>query len=390
MPKTAKRTSAGIGFAKRRWDMVEHQIVARGVRSALVLEAMRKVPREEFLPWHLRELAYEDTPLPIAAEQTISQPYIVALMADALLLKGGERVLEIGTGSGYAAAILAEIAGEVYSVERIGQLAEKAAATLAALGYDNVHVQHGDGSQGCPEHAPYDAIIVTAGGPRIPKSLQLQLKVGGRLVIPVGTEVRAQELIRVTRVSMTEFRREDLADVRFVPLLGKEGWEPEAEPSSQPRLRVVRPTEQVLSRIFNIVELPMSRLTVFLARFIGLFTVLLVVGLLVRGSATVETAAADGSVMLVYAIISLAVGLAMILGHNVWSGGALPVIVTLVGWLILAKGLMLLFITPDALKGLFGHMRYGQHYYLYLMPAFVIGLYLTWAGFTVASPNTRL
>lgn len=141
--------------------------------------------------------------------------------------------------------------------------------------------------------------------------------------------------------------------------------------------------------LFNIAELPMSRLTVLLARFIGLFTVLLVVGLLGRGSATVETAVADGSVMLVYAIISLAVGLAMILGHNVWSGGALPVVVTLVGWLILAKGLMLLSITPDALKELFGHMHYGQHYYLYLLPAFLIGLYLTWAGFTVASPNTR-
>jgi hypothetical protein len=134
----------------------------------------------------------------------------------------------------------------------------------------------------------------------------------------------------------------------------------------------------------------MPRLTVFLARFIGLFIVSLVVGLLVRGSATVEAVASDGPVMLVYAIISLAVGLAMILGHNVWSGGALPVVVTLVGWLILAKGLTLLFITPDALKGLFGHMQYGQHYYLYLLPSFVIGLYLTWAGLTAPSPNTRL
>jgi hypothetical protein len=133
----------------------------------------------------------------------------------------------------------------------------------------------------------------------------------------------------------------------------------------------------------------MSRLTVFLARFIGLFTVLLVVALLVRGSGTVEAAVADRPAMLIYAIISLAAGLAMILGHNVWSGGALPVVVTLVGWLILAKGLMLLFVTPDALNRLFDHMHYGEHYYLYLAPSLVIGLYLTWAGFTAPPPNAR-
>jgi hypothetical protein len=131
----------------------------------------------------------------------------------------------------------------------------------------------------------------------------------------------------------------------------------------------------------------MSRLTAFLARFIGLFTVVLVVAFLVRGSAGVETAVADGPVMLVYAIISLATGVAMILGHNVWSGGALPVVVTLVGWLILAKGLMLLFVTPDALQQIFDHMHYGEHYYLYLAPSLVVGLYLTWAGFTAPSPN---
>ena len=134
----------------------------------------------------------------------------------------------------------------------------------------------------------------------------------------------------------------------------------------------------------------MSRLTVFLARFIGLFTVLLMVGFLVRGSAMVETAVADGPVMLVYAIICLAMGLAMLLGHNVWSGGALPVVVTLVGWLILAKGLMLLFVTPEALKQLFNHMQYGEHYYLYLTPSLVLGLYLTWAGFSAPFPNARL
>jgi len=133
----------------------------------------------------------------------------------------------------------------------------------------------------------------------------------------------------------------------------------------------------------------MSRLTVFLARFIGLFIVLLVGALLLRGIATIAAAVADGPVMLVYAIISLAVGLAMILGHNVWSGGALPIVVTLVGWLILAKGLILLLVTPEAFKQMFDHMHYGEHYFLYLTPSLVIGLYLTWAGFTAPPPNTK-
>ena len=180
--------------------MVEHHIAARGVRSALVLKAMGTVPREEFLPAHLREYAYEDTPLPIGEAQTISQPYIVAFMVEALGLSGGEKVLEIGAGSGYAAAILSRIAGEVFTVERIGELAAKASEKLADLGYDNVHVLHADGTLGWPEHAPYDAIIVAAGGPEVPRSLKQQLKVGGRMVIPVGRDPRAQELVRVTRV----------------------------------------------------------------------------------------------------------------------------------------------------------------------------------------------
>ena len=241
MPGSIMRAMPAIDLVRRRLDMVEHQIAARGVRSELVLEAMRKIPRQQFLPPPLREFAYEDSPLPIAEGQTISQPYIVAFMADALLLGGGEHVLEIGTGSGYAAAVLAEIAANVYSVERIGQLAEKAAVKLADMGYDNVHVLHADGTKGWPEHAPYDAIVVAAGGPKIPESLQQQLKVGGRLVIPVGTEVRVQELVRVTRISQTEFRREDLADVCFVPLLGKEGWEPETEPPPDESSRLSRP-----------------------------------------------------------------------------------------------------------------------------------------------------
>ena len=211
-------------FPSLREEMVERDIAARGVRDELVLDAMRKVPRELFLPKDLREFAYEDTPLPIAGEQTISQPYIVAFMAEALMLKGGEKVLEIGAGSGYAAAVLSEIAANVYTVERLGPLAEKAAATLAELGYDNVHVLHGDGTRGWPAHAPYDAIVVAAGGPQVPESLKEQLKIGGRLVIPVGADPRSQELVRVTRISTDEYRSEDIADVRFVPLIGEQGW----------------------------------------------------------------------------------------------------------------------------------------------------------------------
>ena len=211
-------------FPSLRKEMVERDIAARGVRDELVLDAMRNVPRELFLPKDLREFAYEDTPLPIAGEQTISQPYIVAFMAEALMLKGGEKVLEIGAGSGYAAAVLSEIAANVYTVERLGPLAEKAAATLAELGYDNVHVLHGDGTRGWPAHAPYDAIVVAAGGPQVPESLKEQLKIGGRLVIPVGADPRSQELVRVTRISTDEYRSEDIADVRFVPLIGEQGW----------------------------------------------------------------------------------------------------------------------------------------------------------------------
>jgi protein-L-isoaspartate(D-aspartate) O-methyltransferase len=213
-------------FSKLRKEMVEKAIVARGVRDELVLSAMRNVPREAFLPHQLREFAYTDCPLPIEEGQTISQPYIVAFMTEALALQGGERVLEIGTGSGYAAAVLAEIAADVYTVERIGQLAEKAASALADLGYDNVHVLHSDGTKGWPEHAPYDGIVVAAGGPTIPESLKAQLKIGGRIVIPVGRDPKIQELVRVTRISEHEYRREDLADVRFVPLIGDEGWTP--------------------------------------------------------------------------------------------------------------------------------------------------------------------
>jgi protein-L-isoaspartate(D-aspartate) O-methyltransferase len=220
---------AAPDLAQQREHMVVQQVLARGVRSKIVLDAMRAVPREAFLPEHMREFAYEDTPLPIAAGQTISQPYIVGLMTEAALLEGGERVLEIGTGSGYAAAVLSKIVADVYTVEYVSELASKSAATLADIGYHNVHVLHADGTRGWPEHAPYDAILVAAGGPKIPATLKSQLKIGGRLIIPVGTDPRTQELVRVTRLSQNEYKTEDLADVRFVPLLGEEGWASEGE-----------------------------------------------------------------------------------------------------------------------------------------------------------------
>jgi protein-L-isoaspartate(D-aspartate) O-methyltransferase len=172
-------------------------------------------------------------------------------MTEALELRGGERVLEIGTGSGYAAAVLAEIADEVYSVERIGQLAEKAASTLSDLGYDNVHILHGDGTKGWEEHAPYDGIIVAASGPEIPETLKQQLKIKGRLVIPVGRDKSAQELVRIIRISETEYKREDLADVKFVPLIGEEGWAERAssEQRSETRSRLRDTTSAMIARV---------------------------------------------------------------------------------------------------------------------------------------------
>ena len=228
-----------------RERMVARQIAARGVRSEKVLDAMRKVPREQFLPKGLREFAYEDSPLPIEAGQTISQPYIVAFMIEGLALRGGEKVLEIGAGSGYAAAVLAEIAGEVYTIERIEELAKSAASALADSGYDNVQVLHGDGTLGWPEHAPFDGIVVAAGGPEVPESLRQQLKIGGHMVIPIGEHQDFQELVRVTRVSETEFESEDLAAVRFVPLVGAEGWD--AEPAmGNAKARAVLDTDDTL------------------------------------------------------------------------------------------------------------------------------------------------
>lgn len=212
-------------YARRRQMMVERQIAARGITSTLVLNAMGKVPREAFLPPNMRDFAYEDAPLPINEHQSISQPYIVAYMVDALQLTGGGRLLEVGTGSGYAAAVLGEIGDEVVTLERYQTLAGSAHQVLDALGYDNVEVIHTDGTLGWSEKAPYDAIVVAAGGPEVPESLKQQLAVGGRLVIPVGSTQNEQALIRVTRVSVDEFHEEYLTQVRFVPLVGDAGWE---------------------------------------------------------------------------------------------------------------------------------------------------------------------
>lgn len=213
-----------IDFAALRDEMVRRQIAARGVRDRRVLEAMRTVPREAFVPERLAELAYDDTPLPIGEEQTISQPYVVALMAEALELGPGDQVLEIGAGSGYAAALLSRMAREVWAVERHEPLARQARERMERLSYSNVHIIHGDGTLGWPEHAPYDAIVVAAGGPEVPQALLDQLAAGGRLVIPIGPDPRTQNLIRVRHRADGVYAREDLGAVRFVPLIGAQGW----------------------------------------------------------------------------------------------------------------------------------------------------------------------
>jgi protein-L-isoaspartate(D-aspartate) O-methyltransferase len=211
-------------YAERRATMVATQIAARGVTDPAVLAAMRTVPREAFVRPESVEFAYDDVPLPIGKGQTISQPYIVALMTEALRPAPADRVLEIGTGSGYAAAVLHCLVKQVYTVERLESLYRLARRRLRRLGYDNVYVHHGNGTLGWPAHAPYDGIVVTAGGPTIPMALQEQLALGGRLVIPVGTQPTYQMLMRVTRVSATSFEQEELGYVCFVPLIGAQGW----------------------------------------------------------------------------------------------------------------------------------------------------------------------
>ena len=215
-------------FEYLRKQMIDYQLAARGLHDQTVLDAVSSVSREEFVPTDLVEFAYRDSPLPIAASQTISQPYIVALMTAALELKPSDHALEVGTGSGYAAAILAEIVDYVYTIERHKILADTARIRLEELGYKNVQVLYGDGTLGWPEHAPFDAIVVAAGGPKVPEQLKKQLAIGGRLVIPVGSALRTQKLLRIRRISKDEYQEEDLGSVRFVPLIGAAGWEDEA------------------------------------------------------------------------------------------------------------------------------------------------------------------
>jgi protein-L-isoaspartate(D-aspartate) O-methyltransferase len=202
---------------RAREAMVAVQIVARGVRDAKTLEAMRQVPRHLFVPPSLVKEAYEDHPLPIGHGQTISQPYIVAFMTEALGLKGGETVLEVGAGSGYQSAVLSRIAARVFGIEIVEALAREGKERLARLGYSNVEIRAGDGYLGWPEHAPFDAIMVTAAAPRVPEPLKRQLKDGGRLVLPVGDY--AQELRIVTRRGPA-FHERDVMGVRFVPMTG--------------------------------------------------------------------------------------------------------------------------------------------------------------------------
>jgi protein-L-isoaspartate(D-aspartate) O-methyltransferase len=205
-------------FEELRRRMVERDIAGRGIRSPLVLAAMRDVPRERFVPERHREAAYEDAPLPIPGGQTISQPYIVAVMIEALELTGGERVLDVGTGSGYAAAVLSRIADHVFTIERHENLVETASQQFLELGYDNITSCHGDGRLGWPEHAPFDAIVVAAATREVPDALLQQLTIGGRMVIPIGRATH-QSLTLVVRAAPDRFERRKLESVRFVPLV---------------------------------------------------------------------------------------------------------------------------------------------------------------------------
>jgi len=218
--KTKKRYS--MDFNTERQRMVENQLKTRGITNFRVLEAMRKVPRHSFVPPELISSAYHDGPLSIGEGQTISQPYMVALMTECLELKGEGKVLEVGTGSGYQTAILAELAKEVYTIEIHKSLSDKARQLLTALGYDNIEFRIGDGSKGWEEESPFGGIIVTAGSPDIPSTLQDQLTDGGRLVIPVGSRF-LQTLYRITRVG-DSFHKEEFTSCVFVPLVGEHGW----------------------------------------------------------------------------------------------------------------------------------------------------------------------
>lgn len=211
-------------FAIERHTMIRDQLERRGVKEKNVLEAMANVPRHLFIPAQERQFAYHDRPLPIGHGQTISQPYVVALMCEALLTGETCKALDVGSGSGYAAAVLAALCRRVISIERIPDLRDQAAANLEAAGIHNVDVVCGDGSLGYSEEAPYDAISVAAGAPAAPEALKRQLKVGGRLVIPVGSTQGLQDLVRITRVSEHDFKTENFGGVAFVPLIGEDAW----------------------------------------------------------------------------------------------------------------------------------------------------------------------
>jgi protein-L-isoaspartate(D-aspartate) O-methyltransferase len=211
-------------FAELRERMVDRQIAARGIRDPLLLDALRQVPRERFVSPDYGAQAYGDHPLPIEAGQTISQPYIVALMIEAAEVRPGDRVLEVGAGSGYAAAVMSRIAGQVIGIERQPELVEIARERLQRLGYDNVEVVEGDGTRGWPDMAPYDAILAAASGSHVPQPLVDQLAPGGRLVMPVGGRAWIQQLVKLTKLADGRTRQENLGEVRFVPLIGEEGW----------------------------------------------------------------------------------------------------------------------------------------------------------------------
>ncbi|MGM0498618.1 MAG: protein-L-isoaspartate(D-aspartate) O-methyltransferase [Bacillota bacterium] len=213
-----------MNFEKLRNKMVEEQLIKRGIEDELVLKAFRKVEREKFLPDKNKKYAYEDGAQLIAAGQTISQPYIVAVMLEALEIKESDKVLEIGTGSGYAAALLAEIAAEVYTIERIEELALTARKVLSNLDYQNVKVKLGDGSLGWEENAPYDSILVSAAAPYVPEKLVKQLATGGKIVLPVGKRNKVQQLKQLTKKFNGKIKEKELEYVRFVPLIGEDSW----------------------------------------------------------------------------------------------------------------------------------------------------------------------